>query len=103
MPIRKPLRSDRVTGLIAASVNARQTLVILALVETGLSPNELARLEDGDINWKEGTLRIAGRRTGVTISATVLSLLRERFGAGRKMRLGVRQIQRIVRVVAHKA
>jgi PAS domain-containing protein len=92
-----------VTGLITACVNARQRLVILALVETGLRPNELTRLEEGDINWDEGTLRIAGRPTPVTVSATVLSLLREYSSAGRKVRLGVRQIQRIVRVVAHKA
>lgn len=103
VPTRKPLRPDQLAGLIAACVNARQRLVILALVETGLRPNELTRLEDGDVNWGEGTLRVAGRLTPVSASPTVLSLLREHFGAGRKMRLGVRQIQRIVRVVARNA
>lgn len=103
LPTRKPIRSDQVSGLIAACVNARQKLVILALVETGLHPNELTRMEAGDIKWGEGTLRIAGRPTPVTVSPTVLSLFREHFSAGRKVRLGVRQVQRIVRVVAHKA
>ncbi|HTR36967.1 MAG TPA: PAS domain-containing protein [Bryobacteraceae bacterium] len=100
---RKPLRSDQVTSLIAACVNARQKLVILGLIETGLRAHELIRLEGSDINWGEGTLRVAGRLAPVTASPEVISLLSEQVGAGRKVRLGVRQIQRIVRDVARSA
>ncbi len=103
VPIRKALGPNQVADLMAACANARQKLVILALLETGLRPNELSRLEGSDINWGEGFLRIAGRSTPVAASPGVLSMLRQHFGTGRKVRLGVRQIQRIVRTVASKA
>lgn len=103
VPTRKPLRPHQVAELIAACANARQRLVILALVEAGLHPLELSRLDESDINSEEGTLRVAGRPTRVAASPAVLSMLREHFGTRRKVRLGTRQIQRIVRAVASKA
>ena len=101
---RQALNATQVADLIAACPTARQKLVILALVEKGLHPNELSRLEKTDINWEEGSLRIPGRAAAVPASAAVVSLLREHFGTERKkVRLGVRQIQRLVRAVGHAA
>lgn len=102
-PIRKPLRPDRVAQLIAACSNTRQRLVILALVEAGLQSSELSGLHQSDVDWEEGTLRVAGRPTRLTASVELLSTLREYFGKRPKIRLGIRQIQRIVREVASTA
>ena len=100
---RKALSSTQVADLITACANTRQKLVVFALAETGLHPSELSRLDRSDINWDEGSLRVAGRPTAVAASPAVLSILREHFGAERKARLGVRQIQRLVRAVGHAA
>jgi PAS domain S-box-containing protein len=100
---RKALVPNQVARLIAACANTRHKLVILALVEAGLLPKELSRLEESDINWGDGFLRIAGRPARMAATPGVLSMLREHFGTGRKVRLGTRQIQRIVRTVASKA
>ncbi len=100
---RQSLDASQVAELMAACDNTRHGLVILALVETGLTPSELSRLDASDVNVEEGTLRVAGRPTGLTASPEVLSLLREHLGTGRKVRLRTRQIQRIVRTVASKA
>jgi PAS domain S-box-containing protein len=69
----------------------------------GLLPGELSRLEGSDINWEDGSMRIAGRPMQVAASPGMLPIHREHFGTRRKVRLGIRQIQRIVRAVACKA
>jgi hypothetical protein len=67
--------------------------VILALVETGLRASE-----------KGGRrLRLVGRQDPVPVSKGVLGLLRDEFHIEKRLSLGVRQIQGIVRVVVRKA
>ena len=100
---RKALNPSQVADLVAACANPRQKLVILALVEAGLHPTELSRLDRSDINWEEGSVRVAGRPTPVAASPVVLAMLWEHFGTSGKVRLGVRQIQRLVRSVGHAA
>jgi PAS domain S-box-containing protein len=89
--------------LVAACAAPRDRLVVLALVETGLRASELSRLEDQDVNWEEGALRLAGRQAPIPVSPVVLDLLREEFQSEKRLRLGIRQIQRIIRAVVRKA
>jgi PAS domain S-box-containing protein len=100
---RRPLNPAEVAQLITACAAPREKLVILALVETGLRASELSRLEDQDVNWEEGALRLAGRQDPLPVSQVVLGLLRDEFHTEKRLRLGVRQIQRIVRAVVRKA
>lgn len=100
---RRPLNPAEVAQLITACAAPREKLVILALVETGLRASESSRLEDQDVNWEEGALRLAGRQDPLPLSQVVLGLLRDEFHTEKRLRLGVRQIQRIVRAVVRKA
>ena len=103
MPSRNTLPSSDVARIIAACTSARERLVILGLVETGLRAAELSRLEQNDLDLNEGALRVAGRAEPVLASPVMLSLLAQEFRTRARMPLGIRQIQRIVPVVARRA
>jgi len=103
IPIRSALESHDVARLISACENARDKLVILALVEAGLRARELGRVQPGDIEWDQRALRVAGRAEVVPLSETLLGLFRLIFEKRSTLRLGNRQIQRIVRAVGARA
>ena len=88
--------------MIAGCTSARERLVVLALVETGLRAPELCRLEPNDLNLEAGALRVAGRAEPIPASPVVLSLLAQEFRTHARVPLGIRQIQRIVTAVARR-
>jgi PAS domain S-box-containing protein len=103
IPIRSALQADDVARLISSCENARDRLVVLALVEAGLRPRELSEVQLGDIEWDQRVLRVAGREDVVPVSEALLEVLRVIFERRRTLRLGNRQIQRIVRAVGERA
>ncbi len=88
--VRKVLQPADIARLTAACANAREKLVILALLEAGLRPDDLNRL---------GTEEM---KTRVSSSAFLLQLISENSDSD-GLNLGRRQIQRIVRGVAQRA
>lgn len=103
MAARTTLGSDEVARLMAACTSTRERLVMLALVETGLGASELIRLERADLDPVSGTVRVVGRAAPVLAPSELQALLTNEFERRGRVRLGIRQIQRIVRRVARKA
>ncbi|HVZ16491.1 MAG TPA: hypothetical protein VG897_05205, partial [Terriglobales bacterium] len=100
---RQPLWPGEVHTLINACETSREKLVILALLETGITADELTRLTARSIDWREGTLRGSLKRDPASLSVELLSLLKEHFQAATRLGIGNRQLQRIVRAVGRRA
>ena len=100
---RQPLWPGEVHALINACETSREKLVILALLETGITADELTRLTARSIDWREGTLRGSLKRDPASLSVELVSLLKEHFQAATRLGIGNRQIQRIVRAVGRRA
>jgi PAS domain S-box-containing protein len=100
---RQPLWPGEAHALILACETPREKLVVLGLIETGLPANEFSRLTSGDVNWHNATVCAPGTNVPVQVSAMLLRLLRGHFDHAVDLGIGNRQIQRIVRLVGHRA
>jgi PAS domain-containing protein len=100
---RQPLWPGEVHALVNACEASREKLVILALLETGFTAEELTRLTARSIDWREGTLRGCLKRDPASLSVELLSLLKQHFQTAARLGIGNRQIQRIVRAVGRRA
>jgi integrase/recombinase XerD len=89
--VRKALQPADIARLTAACADGREKLVILALLDAGLRPDDLNRLEAEEM------------RTRASSSQALLRLLEEEAKNQGGLGLGKRQIQRIVRNVAQRA
>lgn len=100
---RQPLWPGEAHALILACETSRERLVFLGLIETGLPADEFSRLTSADVNWPDATVCATGSTVTVQVSAVLLRLLREHFDHTADLGIGNRQIQRIVRLVGHRA
>lgn len=66
---RQPLWPGEVHALINACETSREKLVVLALLETGITAEKLTRLTARSIDWREGALRGRPNGTRVRLSA----------------------------------
>jgi PAS domain-containing protein len=100
---RLPLWPGEARALILACETARERLVVLGLIETGLPAEEFGRLTSADVNWHDSTVCAQESRDTVQLSAELAQLLLEHFDHSVDLGIGNRQIQRIVKTVGHKA
>ena len=101
--VRQPLWPGEAQALILACETLQEKLVILGLIETGLSANEFSRLTADDVNWPGATVCAPGSTVTMHVSAVLLRLLRERFDHAIDLGIGNRQIQRIVQLIGRRA
>lgn len=101
--VRRPLWPGEAHALILACETSRERLVVLGLIETGLSADEFSRLTSADVNWPDNTLYAPRAACAVQLTADLARLLREHFEGAVDLGIGNRQIQRIVKLVGHRA
>jgi PAS domain-containing protein len=101
--IRHPLWPGEVRALLSACETPRERLVILALLETGITAGELSELKASQINWRNRILRRPGSGPASHLSNELAQLLRTHFDSATTLGIGNRQIQRIVRAVGKRA
>lgn len=100
---RVPLWPGEVSALLSACATPREKLVVLALLETGKTAPELVSLTRRAINWRDSTIRRKGKSAPVKLSDELRELLQQHFKSTGAFGIGIRQIQRIVRVVGRRA
>ena len=89
--------------MLSACGSAREKLIVLALIETGMTAMELSRLTSDNIDWQKGIISTAGTEATGPLSEQFRELLRQHFAAANTLGIGNRQIQRMVRAIGRKA
>ncbi len=109
---REPLTQDEANRLANACKNHEERLIIWALLDTGLRVTELANLKRDNIDWQNHRLTIYGKggpygkkskRRIVPLSSRIQSLVENHFSLHDSLGMGVRTIQRLVKLVANRA
>jgi integrase/recombinase XerD len=108
---REPLSAEEADRLAAACSTPQEKLVIWTLLDTGLRVAELCSLKSSSVQWQQKTLRIKGKSGAngktkpriVPMSKRVQTLLEHYFAINNEWCVGVRQVQKIVKMVANKA
>jgi PAS domain-containing protein len=101
--VRQPLWPGEVKAVSAACNTPREKLIVLALLETGLTAEELISLTAASVDWRNSRLRRREGSAPVHISSELLQLLRQHLRSGAGLGICVRQIQRIVRAIGRRA
>ena len=109
---REPLDDAQIDQLVNACQTFREKLIIWTLLDTGLRVSELSSLTKTDIQWQEKRLKILGKggifgkKTKIRIlpmTDRVRPLIEHHYAMADTFGMGVRQIERIVKVVADRA
>jgi PAS domain-containing protein len=100
---RNPLWPGEVDALISACATAQERLVILALLETAMTADELGRLTSGAIVDGDCEVQRSTGASKIRLSADLQALLQDHFRWTAEFGMGKRQIQRIVRSVGKRA
>jgi integrase/recombinase XerD len=110
--VREPLRAEEADKICQACNTMLEKLIIWTLIDTGLRVSELCALTPRNILWQQRTLRISGKggpygkktkKRVVPISKRVHTLLEHYFAINDCFPVGVRQTQKIVKLVANRA
>lgn len=110
--VREPLRAEEADKLCQACKTMLDKLIIWTLIDTGLRVSELCSLTPRNILWQQKTLRISGKggpygkktkKRVVPMSKRVHALLEHYFAINDSFPVGVRQVQKIVKLVANRA
>lgn len=87
-PARNPLWPGELDALISACTTAQEKLVILALLETGMTADELGRLTSTAIAGHACTVERATGVVQVRLSAELQEMLREHFRSTAEFGMG---------------
>lgn len=103
----RPFSDDQVRSLLAACESEAERAIILLLYDTGIRASELVGLEAEDVDFEEGTLRIAGKGNKVRMVAAslpILEALRGRVnGSGPVFPFDYQQVHRLVKAIGKRA
>lgn len=110
--VREPLRTEEADKICQACKSMLEKLIIWTLIDTGLRVSELCALTPRNILWQQKTLRISGKggpygkktkKRVVPMSKRVNALLEHYFAINDYFPVGIRQVQKIVKLVANRA
>lgn len=110
--VREPLNSDEVNRLCHACETLQEKMIVWILLDTGLRVGELCSLTPQNILWQEKSIRISGKggphgtkskKRVVPMSKRVQALLEPFFSLHDNWFVGIRQVQKIVKIVANRA
>jgi integrase/recombinase XerD len=110
--VREPLRAEDADKICQACKTMLEKLIVWTLIDTGLRVSELCALTPRNILWQQRTLRISGKggpygkktkKRVVPVSKRVLALLEHYFAINDSFPVGVRQVQKIVKLIANRA
>ena len=103
---REPLSDEETTCLINACESFQEKFIIWILLDTGMRVSELAGLTKQNIQWQERRIVVygkGGKRRIIPMTDRVRKLIENHFTFQDKVGCSVRNIQRIVKIVANRA
>jgi integrase/recombinase XerD len=103
---REPLTQAEATALANACATGPEKLVVWTLLDTGLRVEELSGIERESVDWQMHRIIVIGKgskRRVVQLTPRVRDLLEAHIGVNDSFNMGIRKIQRIVKVVANRA
>jgi integrase/recombinase XerD len=110
---REPLNDDETTRIFNACETLKEKLIVWVLLDTGMRVSELANLTKQNIQWQERRIVVYGKggpygkqskRRIVPMTDRVRKLMENHFTFQDKLdNCSVRNIQRIVKIVANRA
>lgn len=103
---REPLSPDELPRFISAALTGEEKLIVWTLLDTGLRVSEFASLTKDSIDFQSHDLSVIGKgkkKRKVPIPGRTREILEAYLIANDQIRIGKRQIQRVVAKVARRA